>query len=236
MRRIDINCDMGEGVGNEADLLPYIGSCNIACGAHAGDQNTMRTTVELAIKNQVNIGAHPAYPDKKNFGRVSLEISKKDLQKTLKFQIDTLLTHISDSNAQLDHIKPHGALYNDLIFNTELAQWCFEVFELYNVPLFAPYKSSIAKIAISRGMKVIYEGFADRNYNDDLSLVSRKEPNAVITDIAQIMQHVKSMYYDQRVRTTSGVYKKILAETFCVHSDTENAIQIVKNISTHLNG
>ena len=230
MKEIDINCDLGEGFGNEAELMPFIQSCNIACGGHAGNRQTIADTIHLAKKHAVKIGAHPSYPDKANFGRLSLEIGKNELQDSLREQLLTFKKVISDTDAIWHHIKPHGALYNDVAANKELAFWCVEVFTEIGVKLYAPYRSAIAQVAQEHGMAVIYEGFADRNYNDDLSLVSRKKTDAVLTDVETIISHVKRMYHDQQVLTINGVLKHIQAATFCVHSDTDNAVAIVKNI------
>ena len=230
MKDIDINCDLGEGFGNEADLMPYIQSCNIACGGHAGNRHTMIATVQIAKKYDVKIGAHPSYPDKANFGRLSLEIGKKELQDSLREQLLAFQDVVSEVDAVWHHIKPHGALYNDVAANEELATWCVEVFKEFDVKLYAPFSAAIARVAEEHGLTVIYEGFADRNYNDDLSLVSRKKAQAVLTDVGAIISHVKRMFYDQQVLTLNGVLKQIKAKTFCVHSDTDNAVAIVKNL------
>ena len=230
MKEIDINCDLGEGFGNEAELMPFIQSCNIACGGHAGNRQTMLDTIQIAKKHAVKIGAHPSYPDKANFGRLSLEIGKNELQDSLREQLLTFQQVISEVDAVWHHIKPHGALYNDVAANKELATCCIEVFTEFKVKLFAPYGSAIAQVAQEFGLTVIYEGFADRNYNDDLSLVSRKKARAVLNDVETIISHVKRMFYKQQVLTLNGDLKHIQATTFCVHSDTDNAVAIVKNI------
>lgn len=235
MKAIDINCDLGEGFGNEAEIMPYIHSCNIACGGHAGDKITVRKTVALAKNKRVKIGAHPSYPDKKNFGRLSIEISKKALQESLAEQLQLFRNAITELDTEWHHIKPHGALYNDVACNKQLASWCLEVFQEYGVKIYVPYNSEIAKKAEEMGIPIVYEGFADRNYNDDLSLVSRKQPNAVLKDVSEIISHVKRMYYRNKVKTVNNNEKYMLAETFCVHSDTANATTIVKRIYQQLN-
>ena len=168
---IDINCDVGEGLNNERLLMPYITSCNIACGGHAGDIQTMTIAVALSKKYHVKIGAHPSYPDKENFGRESMQISTDALSKSIIDQIQTLEKVVDDAHLKIHHIKPHGALYNDLAKDLSLANTFLDIIQNYSkkYALYSPFESTIAKEAPLRGFNVIYEGFADRNYNDDLS-------------------------------------------------------------------
>lgn len=180
--QIDINADVGEGIGNESDLLPLISSCNIACGGHAGDETTMRNVVKLAVKHKVKIGAHPSFPDKENFGREIVDLSCAALFTEIKEQIKTLLKICREEQAQLNHVKPHGALYNLAAKDKNTAEVVIEVMKRFHqsIKLYVPYGSVIAEIAIQENIPIIYEAFADRNYNNDLSLVSRKKPNALI--------------------------------------------------------
>lgn len=233
MKKIDINCDVGEGVDNETVLLPFIQSCNIACGAHAGDEQLMRKIVKLSLENNIKIGAHPSYPDKENFGRKSINIPAKELMFSIQFQINLLNNIILEEGGILFHIKPHGALYNDIAKNRALSLTFLEAIKSYknSVKLVVPFNSIIAKNALKQGFEIIYEAFADRNYNDDLSLVSRNETNAVLTDINEIEKHVKGMLFNNEVVTISGKKKVIIADTFCVHSDTDNAVEIVKKLA-----
>ena len=168
--RIDINCDLGEGVGNEAELLPLIGSCNIACGGHAGDFVSMRETINLAKKNEVKIGAHPSYPDKANFGRQVMSISNKDLKISLQKQLKTFDKALEVENAQLHHIKAHGALYNQTAKDEDLAKFYLDIIKPYreSTYIYVPFGSVIAKLASQKGFKIFYEAFADRNYNSRL--------------------------------------------------------------------
>lgn len=233
MKKIDINCDVGEGINNEAELLPFIQSCNIACGGHAGDEQLMRKIVRLALNYNVKIGAHPSYPDKENFGRKTIKIYSDDLKTSIQSQINLLNRIILEEGGVLNHIKPHGALYNDVAKNKELSLTFLEAIFNYKyiVKLVVPYNSVIAEEALKQEFIVIYEAFTDRNYNDDLSLVSRNEKNAVLSDINEIEKHVKRMFFNNEVLTISGEKKPIIAETFCVHSDTKNAVQIVEKLT-----
>ena len=233
---MDINADVGEGIGNEVDLMPYLSSCNIACGGHAGDVATMTKVVKLAKKHNVKIGAHPSFPDKENFGRVDMKISAADLYSSLKQQIRALQNVLHSENAQLHHIKPHGALYNLAAKDDKAALVIIEVVKSIPMPvkLYAPYKSKIAELATNENIQVTFEAFADRNYNEDLSLVSRKKDNALLIDKDEVLHHVLNIIKHEKVKTISGVEVPIKAMTYCVHGDTKNAIEILKYLNIEL--
>lgn len=236
MEKIDVNCDVGEGENNEDKLMRYIQSCNIACGGHAGDEKQMRNIVALTIKHKVKIGAHPSYPDLENFGRKTMVMEPYELKKSIQNQINLLLKIVKEQGAILHHIKPHGALYNDVAISNELSLDFLDAIMPYKnvAKLYVPYNSAIEKNAIKKGFSIIYEAFADRNYNDDLSLVSRQEKEALITNPKIILHHVIEMVNNQKVTTISGKKVPIKATTFCVHSDTKNAIEIVEALyQTH---
>lgn len=232
IQKIDINVDVGEGIGNEAELMPFISSCNIACGGHAGDFSTMQEVVKLAKLHKVKIGAHPSYPDKANFGRVKMDISCAALYTSLKKQIDDLSKVVHDQRVVLHHIKPHGALYNLAAVNEKVANVIIEVMKSLVLPikLYVPYKSVIAQLAIENKIAITYEAFADRNYNDDLSLVSRNEKYALIEDATALFNHVFYMISDQKVRTVQNSEIQIIAETFCIHGDNPNAVSLVSKL------
>jgi UPF0271 protein len=234
--KIDINCDVGEGVGNEQFLMPYISSCNIACGGHFGDANTIDKTIQLAIENQVKIGAHPSFPDKENFGRKLMNISNEELKESINSQLNLFKERMSLVGAKLHHIKPHGALYNVIAVDEKLAVFFADVIKPYlnNAYLYVPYTSVIAKVALKKNIKIKYEAFADRNYNDDLTLVSRTESKALLVDKNEVLNHILHMIKHQNVKTISDLEIPIKADTFCVHGDTKNAIEIVKFINKQL--
>ncbi|WP_431135601.1 5-oxoprolinase subunit PxpA [Psychroserpens mesophilus] len=236
MKQIDINCDLGEGVGNEALLMPYLSSCNIACGGHAGDNETMKQVALLAKKHKVKIGAHPSFPDREGFGRRNLEISYSLLYKSLEAQITSLIEVLKPIHLKLHHVKPHGALYNLASVDKKTAQIVVSVINSIdkNLTLYAPYQSMISKIAITDGLKVMYEGFADRNYNEDLTLVSRQNKEAIIHKKEQVFEHVFKMISDQKVKTKSGVEEKLKVDTFCVHGDHENVVENLKFLTHKL--
>jgi UPF0271 protein len=236
-RLIHINCDMGEGLGNEHLFMPYISACNIACGGHAGDAETIHRVVSLAKKYGVRIGAHPSYPDRENFGRISMEVSKENLLETIQKQISLIENVCKSLDVEIQHIKPHGALYNDISKEPALVNYFLNAIEPYKkrYKLYVPDKSIVEKEALRRPFNLVYEAFADRNYHDDLTLVSRKEKGAVLTNIDQITQHIQRINNQGKVRTISGKEIPIKADTFCVHSDTENAVEIVKQIHAFFN-
>ena len=234
--RIDINADVGEGIGNEIQLMPLLSSCNIACGGHAGDYNTMTEVVRLSKQHDVKIGAHPSFPDRINFGRVVLKLKEQDLYESLSVQINSFLDVLKAQDASLHHIKPHGALYNLATKDEATALVIVEVVKNLDlsVKLYAPYKSVMASLAEYNSIEVVYEGFADRNYNSDLSLVSRNNDNAILHNEADVLEHVLRMVKDQNVLSVQEEILPIKATTFCVHGDTLNVLEILKYLRLEL--
>lgn len=234
--KIDINCDVGEGVGNEAQLFPLISSCNVACGGHAGDTNSMLEIVQLAKKHKVKVGAHPSYPDKENFGRTVLDIPDHDLRESIKRQLEDFGSVLNQSGVHWNHIKAHGALYNETAKNTELAELFLETLKDIGekVPLYVPYGSVIAKLAVENDFEIRYEAFGDRNYNTDLSLVSRKLPNALIHKPQSVLEHVLPIIKSNKIVTSNGQVSPIEADTLCIHGDTPEAFEILTYLSKQL--
>ena len=230
---IDLNCDLGEGLNNEHLLMPLISSCNIACGGHAGSIETIDKVIQLAQKYHVKIGAHPSFPDRENFGRKILDICNDELQESIEDQLKLFKERTEIQNAEVHHVKPHGALYNLIAVNREKAELVVQaiqnVFE--HIKMYVPYDSVIEKVAQENGLEIVYEAFADRNYNDDLTLVSRSLPYAVITDKAKVVEHVKRMFIASKVKTAQANEQIIKAETFCVHGDNKKAIEILKELN-----
>lgn len=230
VKTIDINCDLGEGIGNEELVMPYITSCNIACGGHAGNQRTMSHVVNLAQKFKVNIGAHPSFPDQENFGRKVMELPSNQLFSVIRSQIVSLDQILLEKNLSLNHVKPHGALYNCAVIDENIAEVIIQVVKSFdkNLMLYVPYQSVIEKKAIYHGVPVKLEAFADRNYNSNLTLVARNHPNAIIHDPIEMFQHIYEMIMYDKVITIHGVGKSIKAETFCVHGDGKNIVNNLK--------
>tara|TARA_B110000238_G_scaffold187933_1_gene218483 strand:- start:37 stop:651 length:615 start_codon:yes stop_codon:yes gene_type:complete len=197
----------------------------------------MDSTIAIAIENKVLLGAHPSFPDKENFGRIVMNLASEALQKSIESQLALFESRLDLVGAKMNHIKAHGALYNLIAVDVSIAKTFLKAIDKYakSVFLYVPFNSVIARLAIEKNIKVVYEVFADRNYNADLSLVSRKQKNALITDSVAVFKHVVHMYRHQEVNTISGKKKAIIAETFCVHGDQENALSILAYLSEHLN-
>ena len=233
---VDINCDVGEGIGNETELMPYLSSCSVACGAHAGDINTICETIKLALQHSVKIGAHPSFPDKENFGRKVISMSPKELQVSIENQIVLVRDMSKTLGGTLHHVKPHGALYNLAAIDPEIAQTIVNAIKntTNDVVLYVPYNSIIEKLAVKNNLKIKIEAFADRNYNSDLTLVSRKNKNALITNEDLLLTHLIKMIIEQKVISVDGVEVDIKADTFCVHGDNPNAKKLLKIITKKL--
>lgn len=235
MNAIDLNCDVGEGVGNEAQLMPYISSCNIACGGHAGDMETMKKVLAFAKANHVKPGAHPSYPDKENFGREVIDIPSSALKNSIISQIKLLQQVAEKSQTKLFHVKPHGALYNRAAQHKGTAQIVIDaVLETDDeLLLYVPYNSIIGQLAQTK-LRTMTEGFADRAYNDDYSLVSRKIEGAVFSNVDQVVQHVLPMIKNSQLTTINKLKLPFNIDTLCVHGDTQNAFEILKALHASL--
>jgi len=236
MKTIDINCDVGEGLDNEAILMPYLSSCNIACTGHAGTIEIIDNTIRLAKENNVKIGAHPSFPDTVNFGRKFIEMPSKELQKSIEFQINLLKERSGLQNVKLNHIKAHGALYNASAVNIEISNTLIKAIKnsVENVFLYVPYNSVIERVAQQYDIPIKYEAFIDRNYNDDLTLVSRNENNALITKPEKAFKHLYRMVSEGQVNTVFNRNIRIEADTFCIHGDNKKALYILKYITREL--
>lgn len=226
--KFNINCDLGEGMSNDKELMPYINECNIACGGHFGNLNTIIQTIQLAKKHNVLVGAHPSFPDKENFGRKNITISDVDLAQSLHEQISLFLSACSQLAIKMNHIKLHGALYNLSCNDAKIAQLVLDVYLQFDhkFKLFVPYQSVIAQLA-QKKFKLSYEAFIDRRYNDDLSLVNRKHKNAIIKNPKNACEQVKSIY-SGHLTTLNGHHTKIKADTFCLHGDNPKALELAQ--------
>ncbi len=234
--KIDINCDVGEGFGNEASLFPFITSCNIACGGHAGDMATMQRVLQLATNLNVRAGAHPSYPDRVHFGRNSMSLPEHVLAATITEQIQTFTKAAKGVGVKMHHIKAHGALYNDMVADRELALVYLKAIRPYvgDSLLYVPYGSVISREAISMGFNIVLEAFGDRLYNEDLSLASRNSPGSVISDPGRVLAQIVSIAQHKKVITPKGAETGIEARTFCIHGDTPSALQILMYLNSEL--
>ncbi|MEL6303511.1 MAG: 5-oxoprolinase subunit PxpA [Bacteroidota bacterium] len=233
---LDINCDVGEGLVDEASLYPFISSCSIATGGHAGDVNTMKQAMLLAIRHKVRIGAHPSFPDKANFGRKAMDISLAALKTSLEKQLLTFKTLALQQDLTVHHVKPHGALYNELVYDEEKAEMMVSVIQKTQLcnTVFTPHNSVFGDVALSNGLKVKYEAFGDRGYDEQGRLVNRSIENAVITDPQKVLEQVIEFVKKGTVRTVSGQHLKMPAETVCIHSDTPQALEILMYLQQQL--
>jgi UPF0271 protein len=232
--KIDINADVGEGIGNEDLLFPLISSCNIACGGHSGDLETMLSIVRLAKKNNLKIGAHPSFPDKKNFGRKIMNISKDKLVKSLKNQIQSLRSILIQENVELNHIKAHGALYNFASNDKETARIIIDITKEMKTKLYVPYSSLISKMAREEGIIICNELFIDRNYNSNLTLVSRDNSNALIENSNEMFKHVYNII-NNKIISIDKKERSVEFDTLCIHGDNPNAIVLLEELHFKLN-
>lgn len=229
---IDLNCDMGEGMSNDAALMPLISSANIACGFHAGDEDTMRRTIELALQHNVSIGAHPGFPDRENFGRTEMDFPEEDIISIVSEQVYQLLDLVFAMGGKLKHVKPHGALYNMSARNYSLAAAIANaVYEIDDqLVLFGLSGSASIQAAKDIGLKVANEVFADRTYQDDGSLTPRKQSNALITNNTESEKQVLQMILKKEVTSINRKPVPIQADTICIHGDGEQAVSFAQQI------
>jgi UPF0271 protein len=236
MRTIDLNCDMGEGCPNDAQLMKYISSANIACGYHAGDADTMRRTVELAMEHSVAIGAHPGYRDAANFGRTPLSLSREEVFALVTEQIVALKQICDQLGAVLHHVKPHGALYNQAAKDKGLANAIARAVAEFDRDLifYGLSNSFLISEAEDANLRTASEVFADRTYRTDGGLTPRSEPGAVITDSYRSLAQVMQMVQTSTVATRDGEIIPIDADTICVHGDGESAVEFAQAIRREL--
>ena len=235
--KIDINCDMGESFGRyqlglDAEIMPFISSANIACGFHAGDPNVMHNTVRIAVEHGVGVGAHPGFPDLVGFGRRNLSMQADELRDAIIYQVGALMGFTQMFGATIQHVKPHGAMYNMAADNENMARTIVETLLKLNdqLILFGLSGSKILKIAREAGLRVAREVFADRAYNEDGSLVSRQQPGSVITDSSEVVQRIVTMVKKRKVTAITGREINLELDTICVHGDTAGAVNHVKHI------
>ncbi|MFA9396797.1 MAG: 5-oxoprolinase subunit PxpA [Clostridiaceae bacterium] len=238
MYKVDLNCDLGESFGNykiglDEKVIPYISSANIACGFHASDPVVMNKTVELSKKYNVSVGAHPGLADLVGFGRRAMNISYTEAKFIVQYQIGALNSFCIAHGIKMNHVKPHGALYNMAAKDLNLAlAICEGIYEVNpNLILLALSGSKMIDAAKDTGLKVASEVFADRGYNDDGSLVERTKAGAIINDEEMAIKRVIRMIKENKVETINGIDIPIIADSICVHGDGEKALQFVEKIS-----
>ena len=236
---IDLNCDMGESYGRwtlgaDEEIMPYITSANVACGFHGGDPHVMRKTVALAVRHGVAIGSHPSLPDLMGFGRRLMDVTPDELKDYLCYQTGALREYCRAAGVELQHMKPHGILYT-MIEKQQDQSWSTAIGEAAresgkDLILMALSSANSDRTVRKMGLRVASEGFADRAYNVDLSLVSRKLPGSLITDPQKAAAQAVRMAMEGKVRTIDGVDVDIVAQTICCHGDTPGAQNIVRAV------
>ncbi|CAM4098340.1 LamB/YcsF family protein [Lederbergia lenta] len=237
MCTIDLNCDMGESfgqytLGQDEEMLRYISSANIACGFHAGDPSIMNKTVQLALKYNVSIGAHPGLPDLQGFGRRIMSITPKEAYELILYQTGALHAFVVANGGQLHHLKPHGALYNMAAVDNLLAEAIVEAAYHLNpeIILYGLSGSELIQAGNKIGLRTASEVFIDRTYQSDGTLTSRLQSNAVIKDVNKAISQALRMVKAQQVTSTNGTNIAVKADTICIHGDTANALDYVKKI------
>jgi len=233
---MDINSDMGEGMGNDAELLNYITSTNIACGWHAGDPAKMKQLVEQAIQKNVLIGAHPGFPDLEGFGRREMDISEEDAYNYVIYQAGALQGFANAAGTKLHHIKPHGALYNQAAKDLKLARGIARAVKDLGeeVILYGLAGSCLVDAANELKVPVWQEVFADRRYTKEGFLVPRTQAGAVIEDEAAALAQVMQMAQKAQVTAIDGSFIKIQADTLCIHGDNPHAVAFARKIQAAL--
>ncbi|KOO50388.1 LamB/YcsF family protein [Priestia koreensis] len=239
--KVDLNCDLGESfgayqIGNDQEILNYVTSANIACGFHAGDPSVMRKTVKFALAKNVAIGAHPGLPDLAGFGRRNMVISSDEAYDMVLYQLGALNAFVQAEGGRLNHVKPHGALYNmaakDPVLATAIAKAIAKFDgELY---LYGLAGSELIKAGERAGLRVRHEVFADRTYQEDGTLTPRSMANALITDAGDAIAQVVRMIKQGEVHTIQGQSISIQADTVCIHGDGEHALQFAQHIGNVL--
>jgi UPF0271 protein len=241
MKSIDLNCDMGEmpehiSDGTQEALMRSITSVNIACGGHAGDAQTMATTIQQALRYKIAIGAHPGYADRANFGRIELNLSPDEVADSVYAQVRTLADVAVQYHANITHVKPHGALYNQAVRNSQLARAIASGVARWSqhVVLVGLAGSPMLDVFDEAGFPIAAEAFADRRYEADGTLRSRKHPDALIHDPAEAAQQALTIVQSGKVVARDGSEVPLRADTLCIHSDTPGSPQIAAQVSKTL--
>ena len=240
MKRIDLNCDMGESfgayqLGMDDAVIRHITSANIACAWHAGDPSVMNHTVAIAVEHGVGVGAHPGYPDLLGFGRRNLDCTMEELRDYVIYQVGALQAFCSAHGTTLQHVKPHGALYLTAVENEDVARAVAEAIvrvnpDLLYVALAGAKGKLMTRIGQEVGLKVVYEAFPDRAYSPEGTLVSRRLPGAVVKDPAAVAERALRMVKEGVVIAADGTTIPLEAQTLCVHGDNPKAVDLVRSI------
>lgn len=244
MRKIDLNCDMGESfgpykMGRDEEIIKCISSANIACGWHAGDAGVMNRSVLLARRYGVGVGAHPGYPDLQGFGRRGLDCTREETRDYVIYQIGALMAFCMAHGVKMRHVKPHGSLYQKAVEDPDTARAVAEAIagvdpKLLYVALAGPGGALVASTAHEAGLTVVHEAFADRAYTPDGRLLSRKIPGAVISHPNEVADRALRMAKEGKVAAVDGTVIEMKVHTLCVHGDTPNSLELARKVHSAL--
>ena len=233
---VDLNADLGEGSGHDAELFELISSSNIATGFHAGDSDTMHAAISAAMQHGVAVGAHPSFFDRENFGRKELKVPNEEVFDAVAYQLGIFQAIASALGVRPNHVKPHGALYNMAVRDEKLADAIARGIESVDpkLILFAPDNTELARAGETHGVQIAREIFADRNYLNDGWLVPRTRPDALLRDPKEAAERVLRMLREGKVRSVEGRDVDVRGETICVHGDTPGAVEFARELRTQL--
>jgi len=231
--RMDINCDLGEGAGNDEALMPLISSANIACGFHAGDTSTMLQTIRLARRHKVAIGAHPSYDDRNNFGRRNMNLGASEIFSLVRRQVQGMYNLCRAEGEHLHHVKPHGALYNQGAADPVIAAAIIAAVKYVSPSLmiYGLSGSHLISEAGSAGLPAVAEAFMDRTYQEDGTLTPRSEKGALIDSIDSAIEQALSLALDRQVKTINGTLVRLEVQTICIHGDGSQAVALANALS-----
>jgi len=234
--QVDLNADLGEGAGHDAELFELISSANIATGFHAGDSDTMHAAVCAAKEHGVAIGAHPSFFDRENFGRKELKVSNEEVFDAVAYQLGIFQAIAFAVGMRPNHVKPHGALYNMAVRDKKLADAIAQAIASVDpkLILFAPDNTELARAGEAHGLQIVREVFGDRNYLNDGWLVPRTRPDALLRDPKEAAQRVLRMLHEGKVRSVEGRDVDVRGETICVHGDTPGAVEFARELRMQL--
>ena len=233
---VDLNSDLGEGAGHDDEILSLVSSANIACGFHAGNPASIFNSISAAKEKGVAVGAHPSFGDRKNFGRTEMQLSAAEAYALVAYQVGAFQALCTAAGVEMNHVKPHGALYNMAVRNRELADAIAHGVLAVDTRaiLFAPAGTELFRAAQELGLQTAAEVFADRNYNSDGTLVSRTKPDALLHDPAAAAERVVRMLTEGKIRAVDGSDVSVKAETICLHGDKPDAVEFARTLRARL--
>ena len=241
MDSIDINSDLGEfrnekQLTNELNILNYISSCSIACGGHVGDFNSIKTIIEACKKHSIAIGPHPSYPDKEGFGRRMIDIESKDLENSIRDQINLFLKVADSLSMPVRHVKLHGRLYNEVSKSEVLSSLFVNLIDSFKCDLsvIGPAESLLGQMLEDEDIPFIPEAFIDRTYKEDLTLVDRSEEGSVLISVEEQINQARSIVCDEKIMSNNNKILNLKAETLCIHGDSPNSLEVAEALTNML--